>query len=277
MSEAVVDADDKKSLGRSDDKTGRSDSRPGHSVWFGHNTWTIAKRELGSYFNSPLAYILICVTLVALGVYFFWFDGGVWQADRASMSRLLTFMPLVLSLLTIPLFTMRALSEEKRLGTIELLITFPVKDSDVILGKYIAALLLVGTQLLLLVAYPLVMFKVFHMGAFDWGPFWSGLLGLVLLSSAGIALGLMFSSMTESQILAFFATSMTLTALYALGYVVQMVEGWKGEAISFLSFQSRYEPFSRGLIDTRAVVYFLSVAVFATLVSFRNLESRKWK
>ncbi|RYG18055.1 ABC transporter permease, partial [bacterium] len=222
------------------------------------------------------AYILICVTLVAMGIYFFWFDGGVWQADRASVSRLMTFIPLVLSLLTIPLFTMRSLSEEKRMGTIELLITMPVKDSEVILGKYFAALAIVSVQLLLLVAYPIVMFKAFHLGAFDWGPFWSGIFGLILLSSAGIAVGLMYSSMTDSQILAFFATSVTLSALYAIGYVVQYIQGGFGDFLAFFSFQSRYEPFARGLIDSRAVVYFLSVAVLATLVSFRNLESRKW-
>lgn len=281
MSEAIAErGDEKVADSEAPRKTAQTASPRGsaakHNVWFGHTVWTICKRELGSYFNAPLAYILICVTLVAMGIYFFWFDGGVWQADRASVSRLMTFIPLVLSLLTIPLFTMRSLSEEKRMGTIELLITMPVKDSEVILGKYFAALAIVGVQLLLLAAYPIVMFKGFHLGAFDWGPFWAGMFGLILLSSAGIALGLMYSSMTDSQILAFFATSVTLSALYAIGYVVQYIQGGFGEFLAFFSFQSRYEPFARGLIDSRAVVYFLSVAILATLVSFRNLESRKW-
>lgn len=279
MSEAIAERGEKIAETESP-KAARTASPRGsastHNVWFGHTVWTICKRELGSYFNAPLAYILICVTLVAMGIYFFWFDGGVWQADRASVNRLMTFIPLVLSLLTIPLFTMRALSEEKRMGTIELLITMPVKDSEVILGKYFAALLTVCVQLLLLAAYPIVMFKFFHLGAFDWGPFWSGMLGLILLSSAGIALGLMYSSLTDSQILAFFATSVTLSSLYAIGYVVQYIQGGFGEFLAFFSFQSRYEPFARGLIDSRAIVYFLSVAILATLVSFRNLESRKW-
>ncbi len=282
MSEAVADGADKArdSEPPADKNRAQVASPRGaavtHKTWFGHTVWTICKRELGSYFNAPLAYILICVTLVAMGIYFFWFEGGVWQADRASVGRLMTFIPLVLSLLTIPLFTMRSLAEEKRMGTIELLITMPVRDSEVILGKYFAALAIVSVQLLLLMAYPIVMFKGFHLGAFDWGPFWSGMLGLLLLSAAGVALGLMYSSMTDSQILAFFATSMTLTGLYAIGYVVQFVPGGFGETLAFFSFQSRYEPFARGLIDSRAVVYFLSVAILATLVSFRNLESRKW-
>jgi ABC-2 type transport system permease protein len=242
------------------------------------NVWTIMKREVASYFNSPLAYILICVTLVGLGAYFFWYEGGVWQADRASMSRLMAFMPWVLCILTIPLFTMRSLAEEKRLGTMELLITMPVKDSEVILGKYFAALSIVGVQLLLLVAYPLVMFIFpFKMGALDWASFWVGMFGLLLLSAAGVAVGIMYSSFTDSQILAFFATSVTLTLTYVIGLLAQSTKGIAGDVIAFLSFQTRYEPFARGLIDTRAVVYFLSFAVVCTLVAFRNVEGRKWK
>jgi ABC-2 type transport system permease protein len=244
------------------------------------NIMTIAKRELASYLNSPIAYILICVTLIVIGAYFFLYDGGVWQADRASMSRLMSSMPIVICLLTVPLFTMRSLSEEKRMGTIELLITMPVKDSEVILGKYLAALAMVAVQLLLLIAYPLVMFRFpFHMGAFDWGPFWAGLIGLLLMSAAGIAIGLMYSSMTDSQIVSFFATAVTLMALYGLGPGIQSFQSLKGQAadfVAFFSFQTRYEPFARGLIDTRSIVYFVSIAIFGSLVAFRNLESRKW-
>lgn len=254
---------------------GAAYSRSGSGL---RNIWTIMKREIAAYFNSPVAFILICVTLVGLGGYFFLAEGGVWQQDRASMSRLMAFMPWVLCILTVPLFTMRSLSEEKRMGTIELLITLPVKDSEVILGKYFAALTMVSVQLLLLCAYPIVMFKFpWHMGAFDWNPFWSGILGMLLLSAAGVAVGIMYSSFTESQILSFFSTAFTLTALYAAGLLVQQLKGAIGDILAFFSLQTRYEPFARGLIDTRAVVYFVSIAVFCSLVAFRNLESRKWK
>lgn len=238
--------------------------------------WTVASREVSSYLHSPITYIVVSASLVIFGLWFFYYRGGFWQVDRASMSRLFDGAPIVLCGL-IALFTMRSLSDEKRVGTIELLITMPVKDSEVILGKYFAALSMVVVQLLLVIAYPLVMFKFpWHMGAFDWGPFWAGILGLFLMSAASIAIGMMFSSLTESQILSFFATSATLAFLYVIGSVVQSVKGLPGDIIAFLSFQTRYEPFSRGLIDTRAVVYFLSIAIFGTLVAFRNLESRKW-
>lgn len=244
------------------------------------NIMTIAKREFAAHLNSPVAYILICVTLVVIGGWFFLMEGNVWAVERASMARLMLAMPWFLCALTVPLFTMRSLSEEKRMGTIELLITMPVKDSEVIMGKYFAALGMVFTQLALLVAYPFVMFRYpWNMGAFDWGPFWAGIIGLALMAAAGVAIGLMYSSMTESQIVAFFATAVTLLALYELGPAVQAISALKGKAadfIAFFSFQTRYESFARGLLDTRSILYFLSIAVFGSLVAFRNLESRKW-
>src|SRR5262249_45357303 len=157
--------------------------------------------------------------------------------------------PFALSVIVIPLFTMRALADEKRVGTIELLITMPVKDSEVITGKYVAALAVVTVQLLLVVLYPLAMFKwPWHLGELDWGAFWVGMRGLFLLSAAGTAVGLMFPSFTESQILSFFLTMITLVALYALGYLsaVESLQGWPGDAVAFISLKSRLEPFTKG-------------------------------
>lgn len=241
--------------------------------------FTIARREIASYFNSALAYIVIGVSTALLGLYFFFYRGGFWQVDRATMARMFEAAPVALTFLTVPLFTMRSLSEEKRMGTIELLITMPVKDSEVILGKYIASLTMVLIQLALLVAYPLVMFVgPWQLGPFDWGPFWTGMLGLALLSAAGVAIGMMMSSFTESQILSYFATMVTLLALYGIGAttIVEYLQGWPGDVVAFVSLQTRFEPFARGLIDTRALVYFISVATMALLVAFRSLESRKW-
>lgn len=246
---------------------------------FTDNVLTIAKREFGSFLNSPAAYILVSVSLVLLGVYFFLYKGGIWQVDQASMARLLGAMPVALCV-GIPLFTMRSLAEEKRMGTLEMLITMPVKDSEVILGKYLAALGMVCLQLALLIVYPLVMFGVFKLGVFDWGAFWAGMFGLFLLSAAGVAIGLLASSTTESQMLAFFATAASLTSLYFVGETVEMWRNkklaWLGDTIAYLSFETQFEPFARGVIDSRAVIYFLSIAVICVLVAFRNLESRKW-
>jgi ABC-2 type transport system permease protein len=242
-------------------------------------TMTIARRELAAYFNSVVTYIVIGASMIVLGLYFFMYKGGFWQVDRVSMQRMFDSLPWALCVLVIPLFTMRALADEKRVGTIELLITMPVKDSEVILGKYLAALAIVTLQLALVVAYPIAMFKwPWHLGELDWGAFWVGMVGLFFLSAAGTAVGLMYSSFTDSQILSLFATILTLGALFGVGQLsaVESLQGWPGDAISFISLQSRFEPFARGLLDTRAVVYFVSIAALCLIVAFHALERRKW-
>ena len=248
--------------------------RPGS----GKMIWTIMQRDLAAYFTSPITYIVGCVLFAVFGLWFFFYKGGFWQVDRASMNRMFDAIPYALGLV-IPLFTMRSLSDEKRVGTIELLITMPVKDSEVILGKYFAALTMVALQLGLLILYPLAMFKwPWHIGELDWNAYWVGMLGLFFLSAAGTALGMMWSSFTESQILSFFGTALTLAALYAVGFltVIESLQGWPGDAIAFISLSTRFDSFARGVLDTRAVIYFLSITIFSLLVAFRSLESRKW-
>ena len=240
---------------------------------------TIAKRELRSYFDSLVAYVVVGGTMLGLGVWFFLMQqGGFWQIDRASVGRMFEFLPWALSTMVLPLVTMRALAEEKRTGTLELLITMPVTDADVILGKYVAALGLVGVLLLATLVYPIALFVFpWHLGALDWGPIFSGYLGTLLLAAAGIGVGLAFSAVSDSQIVAFFFTALTLIFLHIVGGVVEFFRGPIGDIISFVSFQTRYAPFARGLIDLRAVVYFASVSILALLFAFRSLESRKWK
>ncbi|MBL8606970.1 MAG: ABC transporter permease subunit [Myxococcales bacterium] len=256
----------------------------GPAATYAMNVWTITKRELASYFNSPIAYIVISLTLVAFGlVCFFYLD--FFQVNRASYSQFLGIpdgapitVPPILCVITAPLFTMRSLSEEKRMGTLELLITLPVRDSEVILGKFLASMTMLLIIIGLLLAYPLVMFGwPWHLGPFDWGPFWAAMLGLVLLSMASVAIGMMFSSLTENQIVSLFLSVALLAGVFLIGRLVRFLPGWPGDLIAFFSFESRFEPFSRGVIDTRAVVYFVSIAVLALLVSFRSLESRKWR
>jgi ABC-2 type transport system permease protein len=224
-----------------------------------------------------VAYVVVGLSMVMVGLWFFVAGGGVWQIDRANFSRMFEALPWLLAGLVIPLVTMRALAEEKRSGTLELLITMPVKDSEVILGKYFAALGMCVILLACSMAYPVAMFVwPWHLGSLDWGPIWAGYFGLALFSAAGCAIGLLFSSITESQIIAFFFTAFLLGALVVLGMLAQWLHGFFGDVFAFLSFESRFEGFARGLIDTRAVIYFLSICVVCLLVAFRSLESRKW-
>jgi len=135
------------------------------------------------------------------------------------------------------------------------------------------AILLIAT-----LSYPIAMFVwPWHLGPLDWGPVWTGYLGLLCYCGAGVAIGMMFSSFTESQIISFFVTALVMLTLWGLGFLVETVPGAAGDTFSFISFQSRFLPFARGIIDTRAVIYFVSIAVVCLLVSFRQLESRKWK
>jgi ABC-2 type transport system permease protein len=254
------------------------------------NIFIIARRDLRAQFNSPVAYVVLCGTMLLLGVAFFLIPrtpgvsaGSFWEVDRVTMDQMFGMLPVLLSVLVVPVMTMRSLAAEKGSGTLELLITMPVKDSEVILGKYIAALTMVLVLLAATLLYPVAMFVwPWHLGALDWGPVWAGYLGCVCFSAAAVGVGMMLSSLTESDVVAFFMTFGVLAFVYAIGWVVS---AWHADsnnvsiifdAMGFISFQTRYQGFAKGLIDTRAIVYFLSVTVICLLVAFRSLESRKW-
>jgi ABC-2 type transport system permease protein len=238
---------------------------------------TIAKREFRSYFDSPIAYVVICLTFFLLGLAIF-MVGGFWKVDRASLHPLFQYMPVALAVLIVPVVTMRSMAEEKRSGTLEMLITLPVRDSDVILGKYLGALGLVLILVLATALYPIMMFWVpWNLGPLDMGPVWSGYVGLVLFSATAVAIGLLVSSHTESQSIAFFITFFVLLALWYMGSAAEYAKHeWLANALMYMSFQSRLEGFTRGMIDTRDVLFFLSAMALALVISFRALERRRW-
>src|SRR6478752_4815283 len=154
----------------------------------------IAKREFRSYFDSPIAYIVICLSFFALGLMFFFLNGGFWQLDRASISRLFESTPMGLSFLVVPVVTMRLIAEERRSGTLEMLITLPVKDSDVVIGKYLGALGLLLVLVLSTAIYPIAMFSwPCNLGPLDTGPVYAGYFGLILFSATTAAIGLLIS------------------------------------------------------------------------------------
>ena len=239
-------------------------------------TLTIAKRELRSNFNSPLAYIVICLALVMLGGYFF-FVQDFWQLDRATLVGLFDLAPVGLSVI-VPVLTMRVLAEEKRSGTLEMLITLPVRDHEVIIGKFLGVwslvLILIGATVL----FPLMMFKFpWHLGSLDMGPVWSGYLGLVLYSAMAVGIGLLMSSLTESQIIAFLITWAPLMLLGILGRFAKALPAGAGrDVLTFISFDARLAPFARGKIVTSDIVYFVSISLGCLMAAFRALERRKW-
>jgi ABC-2 type transport system permease protein len=183
-----------------------------------------------------------------------------------------------LSLLVVPVVTMRLVAEERRSGTLEMLITLPVKDSDVIGGKYLGALGLVLVLVLATAIYPIAMFRFpWVLGPLDAGPVWSGYFGLILFSAAAVALGLLVSSFVETQAIAFFVTVIVLGALWFFDDLAEMAGGGLfATVLRYVSFQARLSSFWRGLLDTRDIVFFVSVTALALVVSFRALERRKW-
>lgn len=234
----------------------------------------IAKREFRSYFDSPLAYVVICLSFFGLGLRFFM---QFWDVGRATMQDLFAFMPEGLSLAIIPVITMRLMAEERRSGTLEMLITLPVKDSDVILGKFIGALGLILVVVVASIIYPLVMFKwPWTLGPLDMGPVLSGYVGVILFAAAAVALGLLISSLTESQAISFFVTVSVMAFLWYSAGLADRFLGGSSNFLHYISFQTRLSGFMRGLIDTRDVVFFLSITVLSLMVSFRALERRKW-
>lgn len=241
-------------------------------------TLHIAKREFRSYFDSPVAYVVICLGLLLLGLVFFNLNGGFWQADRASLQQMFVQIPRGLSFLVIPVVTMRLVAEEKRSGTLEMLITLPVKDSEVILGKFLGAWGLVLVLILSSAIYPLMMFEYWNLGAIDTGPVFTGYLGLVVYSAAATSMGLFFSSITESQIIALFVTFFTLALLHFVGGFSSLTDLPPSAqfVFAFISFDTRLTGFVRGLVHTRDVIYFVSIAVIGLFGSFWALERRKW-
>jgi ABC-2 type transport system permease protein len=173
-----------------------------------------------------------------------------------------------------PALTMGLLAEEKRSGTLELLITMPVREAEVIFGKFLAAL---GLWAVLLACTLPIPFSVSTLGNLDWGPVWSGYFGIFLMGGAVLAIGLSFSSFTDNQLVAFFLSCfLSFVLVFVTGWIMPFLSGSVATVVNYLSFSSHLESLARGVIDTRDVIFFLSVSGFALMVAFRALESRRW-
>lgn len=244
-------------------------------------TWTIFKRELRANFDSPAPYVVICLTMMLLGYWVFhgsdtFGQPSFWAAGQASFETMFRGLPAGLGLVT-AILTMRVFSEEKRSGTLELLITLPVKDWEVVLGKFFGTFMVVMILLFTTALYPILMFKFWDFGALDTGPVMAGYLGLVFYSAAATAIGLMISSLVESQMIALFLTGATLVAFHIVGFLSNLSEAeWFKTVVNFVSFDTRLAPFAKGLVTTRDLVFFATITIGALMVSFRALERRKW-
>jgi gliding motility-associated transport system permease protein len=225
---------------------------------------TITRRELAAYFQSPVAYVFLVIFLLLAGVFTFTF-GGFFERGEASLAAFFNWMPW-LFLFLVPAVGMRLWSEERRLGTMELLLTMPVASWQAIVGKFVASWLFLAIALAL--TFPMIV-TVNWLGDPDNGVIASGYVGALLLAGAYLAISSMTSAMTRNQVIAFIVAVVLCLVLILVGFspVTDMLSRWASprmvESVARFSVLTHYDGFQRGVIDTRDLAYFLSIVAFS--------------
>jgi ABC-2 type transport system permease protein len=255
------------------------------------NTYFIAARELKSYFTSPIGYVVITFFLLLNGWIFFGllnrfnFMSFIYMQmqnpqmlmqmnlNQQVLSPILQNMTIIL-VLTAPLITMRLFAEERKLRTDELLFTSPVSIGSIVLGKFLAAVAFLLVMIALTGAYPAILFAY---GNPEAGPVISGYLGLMLLATCFIAVGTFTSSLTENQIVAAVACFVVLLMFYLININSMSMSGTTKDVLDYLSLIGHFEGFVKGVIDTKAVVYYISFITAGLFLTGVSLESRKWR
>ncbi len=228
------------------------------------NIKAIAARELKAYFNSPIAYIVIGAFLIISGYLYF---STVFLNGGSSMRSFFQLTPLLFVIFA-PAISMRLFAEELRSGTLELLTTMPIKDYEVVIGKFLAALGVICSGLAMTLFYA---FTIESIGDLDWGPVFGGYLGLVLCASALIAIGLMTSSWSRNQIIAFIFALIICLALWLFDKITFFVPTGLGPLLEYLSIDYHFQNIARGVVDTRDVLYYVSVTGVALYGAVRSL------
>jgi ABC-2 type transport system permease protein len=232
----------------------------------------IARREIVGYFNLPIAYMVVAAFLLLSGVYVFVLQ-PFFVNNRATLQPFFEFAPFLFTLF-VPALTMRSLAEERRTGTLDVLLSWPVGDLDVVVGKFLGALGLLAIALLLTLAYPLT---IASLGALDWGPIIGGYLGLLLLGGAYLALGLLVSALTQNQIVAFMGGFFVCFCAYIIGRAAPVVPDVLVPIVQGLSFERHFGQVARGVIDTRDLAFFGAVIVLGLGWTAEVLRSRRWR
>ena len=232
----------------------------------------IFKRELSSYFDSPLAYIVIPVFLVLVGGFSLYFQ-DLLSGGLATM-RPVFFWSSVFMLLLIPAVTMRLFSEEHRLGSIELLVTLPVSEPAIVLGKFLAAFALVAVAIAMTMTYPITLMVLSDV---DLGPILGGYIGLLGLGAAFTAIGTATSVGTRNQIVAFLLALGICTLPFASGFALGQVPAAILPLVQFLSFETHFNNLARGVIDSRDLIFYGSIVALFLHIAVFGLERRRLK
>jgi len=233
----------------------------------------VAFRELRSYFHSPIAYVFL-LTFVGTALFTFFNVHAFFARGQADLRSLFGAIPFLM-LLLVPALTMRLWAEEEKQGTIEILLTLPAKDHELVAGKFLASWALLGVGLLLTLPLPIT---VASLGNLDWGPVWGGYLGALLLGAAYLAVGQFVSAMTENQILAFILALVVCMAMYGLGTeaFLGLFSDRTAAVLRSLGTGSRFESIGRGVIDLRDLTYYGSITAFFLVLSVGALRAKRW-
>jgi ABC-2 type transport system permease protein len=252
------------------------------------NIWTVCRRELYAYFVSPIAWVLLTIFSLLSGVFTYIISAAFMRASLEGQMSGQTFpmnineqviAPLfsniaVVGLFLIPLISMRLFAEEKRQGTIELLATSPVHDVEIIFGKWLSAVLMYGALLVVLLADFSFLFLY---GTPDWKPVATGFLGILLQGACLIAFGTFISTLTRNQIVAGAIGFALALVLWILNWTTSFGNSDTVQVLNYLSIVSHMDGFSRGVIDTKDLIYYVSMIFFGLFLTARSLESLRWR
>ncbi len=249
--------------------------------------WTIAYRDFRNYFTSPIAYIIIAAFMGIMGWMFFnilfyfnqegmrfqQFNSKAMSITDGIIRPLFGNMNVILLFLT-PFITMRLFAEEKKLHTLELLLTSPVKLFEIVLGKYLSSLLFVSIMVGLTLVYPAVLYLT---GNPDLGPIFCSYVGTLLLGGCYLAVGVLFSTMTENQIVAGALTFSAAIFFWLINWAAHSAGSFWGEIFTYLSLISHFSNFSQGILNTSDIVYYVSFIFVGLFLSHRILDSYRWR
>jgi ABC-2 type transport system permease protein len=256
------------------------------------NATAIARKELNIYFSTPIAYVMFTLFVLIASYFFLQLLSGyemysmqVMRMAPEMLNRLnfqdAIFLPLfgnlgLIFVLIVPFLTMRLIAEEKRSRTIELLYTTPTTPGDIVFGKYLAALVVLTCTLALTLTYPILLQVLARDAGVEWRSVLLGYGGLWLLGAASMALGLFISSLTDSQVVAALITFVTLLLLWIVGWAARFAEGKMHDVLNYLSLPTHQESFSKGTIDLKDCLFFVSVVVLGLFATHRAVDAHRW-
>lgn len=241
------------------------------------NIWIIAKREFKQYFISPIAYAVMFLILLVLGLFFYAnFYASALQQYTPDIRMVLSPMVTIL-LFTTPAITMRLLADEQKTGTLEILMTKPIRDWELVVGKWLGAMLFYLVILVITWVYPLILNVIIKPGL-DMGTVISGYLGIVLMVGFIMAVGVFASSLFSNQIAVFFTTMGIILVFWLIEYPGQAFGGPAGSVMQYLGMTGHYfNSFYTGVIELKDLVYFVSGIIFALFLGSASIESRRWR